>query len=380
MKCPDEGLLQSYIDGEMDIDLKKHIEMHLLNCEFCSNIYKELKNNDDFAFEKMDKYRQYMKDDFIPAKARAAKFDNHEGCNLKEEQIKQKLNKGVMMMSYLVHYRKALAGFCALLVLAACVTIQPVRAAISNVLSVFRAEEISGISISAADIQEIQEKLNNNEPEIDMKKFGKIENTGGSMQQVTLSEAEEFAGFPVLEPAVPADTELIISAAAPANMNFTLNADNVNEVLASLGSKKLLPESIDQKTFTLNISKRILMSYNRNGSNINITQTTAPELVVPEGVDADEIYNSMIELPIIPDELQRQLEAIKDWKNTIYIPVTGTDTTEVDINGVKGYAGSRTNDDGRIFSAVVWSANGIIRTIECNLSRDEMLEIARSMK
>jgi hypothetical protein len=241
-------------------------------------------------------------------------------------------------------------------------------------------ENISGISLSAGDVQEIQEELNQNKSEIDLKKFGKLENLGGAKQPATISEAEDFMGFPVLQPLAANASDLEITKVDPQVMNFTLNVDYVNEVLKSYGSEKLLPSEIDQKTFALNIARRISMKYQVNGENIYINQTTTPELVVPEGVDADEVYQSLINLPIIPENLQRQLASIKDWKNTIYVPVTGTDTKEVDINGCKGYTGSKTEETGKIYSAIVWSDQGMIRTIEGYVSSEEILEIARSMK
>ncbi len=381
MNCPEEGLLQSYIDNEVDIEEKYDIERHLLNCEYCAAVYKKMKETDDFTKDLMLRYRQYVSKNDSPAKSKAGKgkYPGYDYASIEAGNEKNE-RKGEYLMTYLYKYRKMAAGFCIALLAVVCVNVLPVSAAVTNFLSIFRMENISGINLSATDIQEIQEELSKNDSYIDLKKFGKLEKLGGAKQPATISEAEEFMGVPVLQPVTAVSANLEITKVDPQVMNFTLNVDYVNEILRTYGSEKLLPKEIDQKTFALNISHRISMKYKVNGESIYINQTTTPELVVPEGVDAEEVYQSLINLPIIPEELQRQLGAIKDWKNTIYIPVTGIETKEVDINGRKGYTGSKTNEAGKTYSAVVWSDQGMIRTVEGYASSEEILKIARSMQ
>jgi len=381
MICPEEGLLQSYIDNELDPEEKNHIERHLLSCENCAAVYKGLKDTEDFTGDMMGRYSQYVSKNYSSSKGKAwnGKYPEFDR-KLINDYSEKKERRGAYLMSYVNKYRKMAAGFCIALLAIVCVKVLPVSAAVTSFLSIFRVENISGINLSASDIQEIQDVLSQNNADVDIEKFGKIETSGGEKQRATFAEAEEFIGFPVLKPMALAASDPEITKVDPQVMNFTLDVDGVNEVLKSYGSEELLPSDIDRKTFTLNLSRKVSMKYRVNGEDIYIIQTTAPELVVPEGVDADEVYQSLINLPIIPDNLQRQLASIKDWKNTIYIPVTGTDTKEVDINGWKGYIGSKEEETGKTYSAVIWSENGIIRSIEGFASSEEILEIARSMK
>ena len=381
MNCPEEGLLRSYIDNELDPEEKNHIERHLLSCENCAAVYKGLKDTEDFTRDMMGRYSQYVSKNYSSSKAKAwnGKYPDFNR-ELIDDYSEKKERRGAYLMSYVNKYRKMAAGFCIALFAIVCVKVLPVSAAVTSFLSIFRVENISGINLSASDIQEIQDVLSQNNADVDIEKFGKIETLGGEKQKATFAEAEEFMGVPVLKPKALAASNPEITKVDPRTMNFTLNVDGVNEVLKSYGSEELLPSDIDRKTFTLNISRKISMKYHVNGEDIYIIQTTAPELVVPEGVDADEVYQSLINLPIIPENLQRQLASIKDWKNTIYIPVTGTDTKEVDINGWKGYTGSKEEETGKTYSAVIWSENGIIRTVEGFVSSEKIIEIARSMK
>lgn len=157
--------------------------------------------------------------------------------------------------------------------------------------------------------------------------------------------------------------------------------DNVNQVLKSFGSEKLLPKSIDGSTFKLNMPRFVNLQYNLNGNKVDIVQTKAPELVVPDGVNVDDIYNSMIEMPLIPENIQRQLKSIKDWKNTLYVPVMESNMEEVDINGSKGFVHFYSNPEGNMSrSSIVWYDNGVIRTIQGQMTKDEVIKLARSLK
>ena len=58
MKCPNEGSIQSYIDGELnDIEMKE-LEMHLFQCEKCKEIYVELNSANSFAMGKLYDYKK----------------------------------------------------------------------------------------------------------------------------------------------------------------------------------------------------------------------------------------------------------------------------------------------------------------------------------
>ena len=87
------------------------------------------------------------------------------------------------------------------------------------------------------------------------------------------------------------------------------------------------PAEVDGKTFRIDFSRQVMLSYNIEGKkNIGLTEIKAPEISVPQGVDVDALYASLVELPVLPENMQKQLKSIKDWKSTLYIPVMEKDT------------------------------------------------------
>ncbi|MDP4091548.1 MAG: DUF4367 domain-containing protein, partial [Bacillota bacterium] len=154
----------------------------------------------------------------------------------------------------------------------------------------------------------------------------------------------------------------------------------------SLGAKELLPRSLDGKTFTINLPRQLNLQYIINGSSCSILETKSPEILAPEDVNIDEIYNSLVNLPVIPQDLQSRLKSIKDWKNTMYIPFVQSSMEEVDINGTKGYASDinslngKAQDPNNPQSAVIWYKDGVFYGIQGQGCKEDIISLARAMR
>lgn len=372
MKCFETGILQAYIDGELEIDIKKKLENHLAVCQKCKDQLDELKVNDDFVFEKITSYRQFTFDNAGPS----VKTTAAEPKKLPDYSIE----KGAE--GFMSKYKKLIVSACSIALVFTCLSFQPVRAAISNVLSIFRVENIQGIKFTLEDIQKIQKKLNNLESEVDMNKLGKINRTGGEIKQISLEEASKLAGdSSYLLPGELSSYTPQISTTAPSRLEFNLNVDDVNYLLKSFGAQKLLPESIEDKTFAVNFPRQFNIIYRIDNKPIGIVRMESPEIEVPDGVNVDEIYDCLVDLPILPDNIKNQLKSIKDWKHTLYVPVVEEKSEEVDIKGCKGYlttgTGTKTKQS---YSSLIWYNNGIIYGIHGDIGKTGIINIAKSIR
>ncbi|MDP4093785.1 MAG: DUF4367 domain-containing protein [Bacillota bacterium] len=374
MKCPTIDILQAYIDGELDIACKKDIESHIVTCEKCGAAYRELKENDNIVFGAVIKYKQYMDENINPVQ----KPFKAKGTSLTNRRIKSE-KKGFVQGAY--KYRKIAAAVITAMLITTCISVQPIRAAVSNVLSIFRTDSMTGIHITAKDIMEIQDQLRSKTPNIDLKDMGHISYSGGQQKHITLSQLKDITDIKVQLPGSFKDLTPDITVAGASSMSFNFNVPKVNSIIKSFGVTEFLPESINGKTFQLNTPEMVNLSYIINGISCSIVQTGSPEIIVPEGVDADSLYKSMTKLPFIPENIQKQLTAYKDWKTTIMVPVFDQQTEEVSINGTVGYLYSQPgNKSGIQQSELIWYDNGTIRAISASLSRDELLSLAESMR
>jgi len=372
MKCFEEGILQAYIDGELDIDVKKQVENHLNTCQKCKYCLDKLKANDDFAFEKISFYKQFTFGNIEPARKTTIS---------KNKSLSDYSNsKGVQ--NFMSKYKKILATACCAALVVSCLSIQPVRAAISNALSIFRVENIQSINITLEDLDQIKDSLDNLNSEVSMDKFGKVSRRGGDVKEISLKEALKLAGDSSgLLPAELSSYTPKISTVEPTNMEFNLKVKNINSALKSIGTEKLLPENIEGKTFSVKFPRQMSLNYEISGKFINIIQMKSPEIEVPEGVSENEIYECLINLPVLPDNIKSQLKSITDWKSTLYVPVFEKESEEVDINGCKGYLSSDISEHvTKSTSYLIWYNNGTIYGIVGDMDKADIIRIAKSIK
>jgi hypothetical protein len=369
MKCPGNDVLQAYIDGELEIGIRKNIETHLGDCDKCKSQLAVLKENDDFVFAKIKGYRQHFEECSVPSRPQ---------IGVRPQDINMD-NKGVF--NYMKKYKKFVAAACAALLIITGVTVEPVRAALSNMLSIFRVENMKGITLTLEDMQQIQKNLASGQGEISLDKMGSVKMQGGKSRASSQEDVKNLSDFAVAFPTVTSGTIQNINVVEPGSAEFTLNVKNVNQIMKSYGAAKLLPENIEGKTFKVALASQVTMKYTVNGKQIVILQTKSPELTVPEGVNVDEVYSAVVEMPILPKNLQTQLKSIKDWKNTLYVPVVESEMTGVDINGAKGYMTKDYGDSEDAHeTAVIWYNKGVIYAVSGKIEGSEILKIARSMR
>ncbi len=372
MKCQDNGFLQSYIDGELEIDEKKQLEEHIVKCERCRDALSIIKSNDDFAYMKIKEYRDNMYDRVNDADEIIRPSNNKK----KEKNNNTKIEKGVYKI--MLKNKRIAAVACAAVIMTTCLAFQPVRAAISNTLLIFRANDVKSINITLDDIDKIKAQLAKTDAEIDIKALGRIKTTG-SFENKTLSmeEAKALKDFEVAFPDESLGNNPQISTVDPFTMEFTLNVPSINKFLKSFGTQTLLPESLDGKTFQVNFPRVINIDYNDSANGyLQMMQTKSPEINAPDGVNPDDIYNSLLSMPILPENIKKQLSDAKDWRNTLYIPVVDSKSQEVSINGAKGYI----MDLDSQYKNIVWYNREVLYSIGGTISRDELIKIANSVR
>lgn len=277
--------------------------------------------------------------------------------------------------------KKTIALICTAILAVAIINGQTVNAAISKTLSIFRAQDLKGVTVTLDDIQQIQSKLSSGQGEISLEKMGNIKVQGGQKKVSSKEDVKNITDVTVAFPSVLDGVVPSVNVVEPTAIEFTLNVENVNEIMKFYGATKLLPANIDGKTFKIDFASQVTMNYSINNKPITIMETKSPEITVPDDVDIDAVYDAVVEMPIIPQRLQSQLKSMKDWKSTLYIPVIESEMTEVNINGAKGYMSKDYgNSEENSESAVIWYDKGIIYVVSGQVDSEELLKIAKSVK
>lgn len=369
MKCPETGIIQAYIDGELDIKVRKDIENHIESCEKCKSALDQLKSNDDFVFQKLSAYKEYYESTPIQP-AGSCPSNTRSSKSPKERKVS---------FNFMRKYNKFIAAACTLFILSACLTVQPVKAVISNVLDVLRVDNLKSIRITPQEFKQMKEVLSKGHGELTLDKIGKINIQGGEAVPASYEEIQKKYGLPMSTPSVIPEVKPEIKAVEPMTISFTLNVKNTNSILKSLNSSQLFPDAVDGKTFTARFGAQALIKYAADGKNYTLIETTPPGIEVPDGVDADQLFNTVVNLPIFPDELQSRLKSIKDWKSTLYVPLVDP-MKEISINGMKTYICSNGSATGSVTSQAMWMDNGIIYGITCNTGEPDLIDFIKSLK
>ena len=381
--CYSEGKLQELIDGVLSKEESLQIKKHLLVCRKCRKLYNELKKTDEFVSMKMQKVLNLS-------------------ANNKKGGLLSMLNKN----------RKVVLTAALAAVFLVSIIFTPFGKALSDALKIFRASSIEPVAITISDLQEIESKLQqiNANSTIDLKQFGKIdfkssENNSIYVESLNSTEFESakniFKKYNINpdEIAYLWQKENIKSMMINENPNielkFKLDIDKVNQLLKSLGSKTLLPQALDQKEFVLTIEGALnLMFYpiknseeSKKGTvymipSLEIGIVKTPKLTSPVELNEIKLYETIANLPFVPNNIRSQLLSIKDPLSTLPIPVNKDecDYKKISIAGNSGLIVYHKNnlDD----SAILWvDHNNSVKYIKAeSASEQKLLELANLLK
>jgi len=95
-------------------------------------------------------------------------------------------------------------------------------------------------------------------------------------------------------------------------------------------------------------------------------------------VSMDEMRDFLLGLPGLPAATVNQLKQIKNWNQTLPIPVP-VDTVNWQPTTVKGNQGLLLNDNSGVGSAAIWHENGHLVGIAGSLKAKDLQHIADSL-
>ncbi|SFF98849.1 Putative zinc-finger [Desulfotomaculum arcticum] len=369
--CYTEGILQAYIDGELDGEQLREVDYHLQQCAMCRQKVEELKAIDSFISLKM---RAYINAD--PQTNGSSTW--HEIKKTKGDNGMSKNSSGFFNRS-----RRMIAVAAACLALIATFSFPGVRSMAGEFLTIFRVERVQTITIDPRDMQQIELALREGASQVDVKNFGNVEVAEKiETTSVSAAEAAEAVDFELKLPKIKQYGDPELQKTSGSTMTMTLNVGNVNKLLQALNSTKLLPEDLDGKTFTLSMPAAIIATYNTGGDKIIVAQSRSPELKAPNGIDVLAVRDALLSIPALPASIKNQLEAINDWQHTVLIPNVNGTSKEVMVNGNQGvFIDSASGNSEAKFKTLVWNNNGVVYTIMGNnITAESAIAMAEQMK
>lgn len=388
MTCCDEGQLQAYLDSEISFKERYEIEKHLKSCDLCQVNLRLLKDNGDFTDSCLGRWGLEVSESKIHPKTAWSRFSLLYGPRLASAVN----DKGVVKLT--TKFKRWAVAVAGILVIGLSFTNSSVRAAASDFLTLFRVEKMQTIAINPQDLRSLEQVFREKGISQNIENFGKVTNNGVEPpKEIAIADAKKLADFNLLMPGYLPYQYNQTSAAftKSGTVDLQLNVSNVNNLIKSLGGTTFLPEELDNQKFSLKVPNAISLNYRTTAEqgtggqeavtrHLNISQFRTPEISAPLGVNADQIREAILALPVIPDNIRRQLASIKDWQKTLVVPTIEGQTEEVKIGDVTAlYSVPKAN---RLPGSgiLAWESDGVLTIVEGDLSKAELVKVAENMK
>ncbi|MCI1696217.1 zf-HC2 domain-containing protein [Aneurinibacillus aneurinilyticus] len=390
MNCLNERSLQAYLDGEINRETRKNIASHLEHCAECCTRMERAK--------KLEQWTELALAESFPEPLLTDAEINTEAAWKRFEQrlhtdnvtfINKKAGKTMKKP-----YKKWITGTAAAAVLLGSLAIPQVQAAANSFLSIFRVDQVEMVKLTQSDLQEIESWLANGEDGMkEIKGIGKVwvedKDLNKEHQYFQTAEEAQKAGYEI--PSAPEDYRFVdANISSGFTMHAQLNTDKANALLKQVKAETHFNENLNNKPFSIKVPDMKHYQFTakanegeRSSDRIFYTVTGTPEIQVPENVDLNEVRQTVLSLPFIPQNVKQQLAGIEDWQRTLPIPYVADDKNKVrkiTVQGVKGFAYETENG-----SFLVWQKDGKIHHLEAYDNKaakhtDTLIALANQIK
>lgn len=376
-RCIKEGVLRALLDGELARAEQASVRAHLAECHHCQQRLAELEANSAWVFAQIEQVSP--RPGSIPATTQA--LARLEQKRSQQSGLKERIN---MMFKYANRRWPALVALALVILVGASFTLEPVRVAAQDILSIFRVREFAVIPFGPEQMdkaREIGDMLEQNyflsdpsiliEPEV--------------QTVATSREASELAGFSLREPTyLPAglapSEEILVSQEGLAE--FEVDLELARSLFDTIGlDPTLLPDSLGEQPLTVELPSAVTQSWQRNGrTQLTFVQGPSPTMDYPDDVDPAALARAGLQLLGMDEREADRLSRSIDWTNTLVLPLP-TDISsfrEVAVDGTSGLLISADTDEPH--SALMWQKGDVLYLLQGNLYMDALLEVANSIQ
>lgn len=373
--CPEEGVLQAYLDGELDADMAARVAGHLAGCPACRRQLQVLEEMAGSTTTALAAYRLETE-----AVGRPLRVPGPGSIAFRY----QPLTKARRIDEMIRQHKWFSGAAAAFLALAVFLSWAPGRSLAAQFLNVFRMEKIQVVKITPEDMAQLDKLFNGQGGEVDIRNFGRVEVRKPDKAELKVKQVEpdQVAALSGLQLDLPTTlagrTRAAIHIEQAPTITFTPDVEKLNSYLQKHGGV-LLPANLAGKSFTLSIPPLVIADYGQPGKGFTIYAARDLTIDAPQGVDLVALRQALLNLPFLPENLRQQLAAINDWQRTLPIPETrDSQAREITVNGNQGvYFNSGATNNSSVVLA--WRKGNSWRAIS-GLPLEEALRVAAEVK
>jgi len=392
--CPERGTWRAWLDHEEN---DPRLDAHLETCSTCTHLVGELREAAavaNRALSSLGVARHPSADETALARERFAWRQRQTAAIPDVQKPAAGRRRAPAFVSHIpTPWRIAASGMAAAMALSVLVGFTDVgRTAAAAFLSQFRSQQVAAIEVSPQSQTEIMKALGA------LGNLGTLKTAAGANarpgvvpplpqpRSVSLVEASQQVGFPLQTPdpkTLPAgiDPTPQVQVIAPTELRYTFDKSKASSYLRSNGHANVdLPDKFDGATLVVSTPAAALLQYSAKDSRDALLIGQSGELVVSvEGkVTLDELRDFLLSLPGLPKETTDQLRLIRNWNETLPIPIP-TDKYNWKSERFNGGQGLLLNDNTGIGSAAIWQSGGHLYGVAGSLKANDLKRVADSL-
>ncbi len=249
-------------------------------------------------------------------------------------------------------------------------------AAANNWFQIFRTEQITPVSISAADFIALP----------DLSAYGDIVVTGDDEPREVPDAAAAAAETGLDVPEVSTlpqgvSGEPVYQVGGEVSATFTFSAERAAQAAAEAGERlPPLPPGLDGSQVRLNAGPGMALMWSGAADipALVVARAVAPT-AFSTGVPFETVRDYLLSLPGLPDDVAEQLRTFTADGSTLPLPVPADEVTTSPAQ-VNGEPATVLVTRDRTVAAVVWVEDGVVTAVAGALDADQVLAIAGDLR
>ena len=401
-----DGQLRAALDGELSASELEH----LAGCSSCQSRHKELESQIRFTGDKLSFLSSATNDARLSSASALRSTLRHgsAGQRIDSGQAWHRFNQETLTQKETSMFRKLFTtplvryGVLALLVLALVFAFPGTRALASELLNLFRIQQVAVIPVDFTGMQSLNGAVGNDIGQLISDSITMTKKPGDPVDAADANQASQLTGFNVRLP-----KDLMPSRISVMNgSDFTLTVDRAKAqaLLDEAGrSDLILPDVIDGAKISVNIPSSASVDFgtcpppssdgdgfdmNGNGSPgrryadcVILAEIPSPSVSAPASVDIAQLAQIALEFSGMTSDQAAAFTATVDWTSTLVVPIpkNAASYEQIAVDGVTGTLIQRPSDDAPQF-LLLWVKDGIIYAIGgLGSNSQQAIQIANSL-
>jgi len=371
-----ESQLKSYLDRQMSQEGEEKAYAHLKHCDRCGSRLEELRARAERTAATL-----------TAAQPPQLALNTHRAFIRLQNRTKESNMKNFTR-------KPAFAGLLVMAAMLISLAFPPVRAFASDVLALFRVDQVQVVTYDPAYMQQFLSNTENSRGEFEAFFNENIAETRqGTYQLVdTKADAEALASF---LPRLPQLDQATLGVEPGSEIVVTIDTTLVNTMMTELGYENYtLSDDFNGKKVNVHVPVSVVYTSGNCSARsdasdpddqshldcVTLIQMRAPQADAPEGLDVARLGEALFQVMGMTQAEAKELSQSIDWSTTLVLPVpVGGDVQYQDVI-VDGVQGSYIIEGESSLQTLIWSKNGMLYAINSTQPGLDILALANNLQ